>query len=334
MNLKDEITSMAKEMGVHKVGFTSRERLSDGPPSADPGFVLPTARSAISLVVALEQEPIRAYLAKEDQMAHVEDHKKSYITLGKAGISIADFLKQQGYASVSPIPNIEYRQNQPYMAMVPPLSHRYVSVAAGTTAMGWSSNVLAPEYGAAVSLTSVVTEAELEPDPMLDECYCDHCGLCARACPSQYISPREGVELPLGGRLHGHARKGCNLRCVITCGGANGTRSADAKWSTWSYKSLDLPGPGDEEAFERKAKEYAADPKNRLLKAIVYDLESRSFRTWEAFEEFWGKTVLVTCANCMLVCWPELEDRKENYRLLTHSGRVARGESGNPVVVR
>ena len=35
----------------------------------------------------------------------------------------------------------------------------------------------------------------------------------------------------------------------------------------------------------------------------------------------------------MLVCWPKLEDRKENYRLLTHSGRVVRGESGEAVVM-
>ncbi len=100
-----------------------------------------------------------------------------------------------------------------------------------------------------------------------------------------------------------------------------------------SCKVLDLPGPGDEEAFERRAREYAEDPKNRLLRAIVFDLESRDFKTWEEFRHFWEKTVLVTCANCMLVCWPKLEDRKENYRLLTHSGRVVRGESGEAVVM-
>jgi hypothetical protein len=96
---------------------------------------------------------------------------------------------------------------------------------------------------------------------------------------------------------------------------------------------LDLPGPGDEEAFERKAKEFAENPKKRLLRAIVYDLESRGFSTWEDFSRFWEKTVLVTCANCMLICWPNPEDRKENLRLLTHSGRVVRGEDGKPVVV-
>ncbi|MBE0617816.1 MAG: hypothetical protein IH608_07820 [Proteobacteria bacterium] len=58
----------------------------------------------------------------------------------------------------------------------------------------------------------------------------------------------------------------------------------------------------------RKAKEIAEDPKKRLLRAIVCDLESRGFQTWDDFRQFWEKTVLVTCASCMLVCWPNLED--------------------------
>ena len=37
---------------------------------------------------------------------------------------------------------------------------------------------------------------------------------------------------------------------------------------------------------------------------------------------------VLTCGNCMLICWPDKEDRKENYRLLTTSGRVIRGKDG------
>ena len=168
---------------------------------------------------------------------------------------------------------------------------------------------------------------------MVEGDYCKDCRRCAVSCPSQFISPKETDQVTIGGRTYIHNKKGSNLRCVVTCGGANGVRRPDSKWATWSYGVLDLPGPGDEEAFERKAKEYAEDPKKRLLRAIVYDLESLSFSTWEDFSRFWEKTVLVTCANCMLICWPNPEDRKENLRLLTHSGRVVRGEDGKPVVV-
>jgi hypothetical protein len=46
MNIKDEIIDTARQMGIDKIGFTTRERLSDAPLSADFGYVLPEARSA------------------------------------------------------------------------------------------------------------------------------------------------------------------------------------------------------------------------------------------------------------------------------------------------
>ena len=64
VNLKKEITTIAREMGIDKIGFTTRERLADAPPSADLSYVLPEARSAVSLLIAFDKPAIRAYLAK------------------------------------------------------------------------------------------------------------------------------------------------------------------------------------------------------------------------------------------------------------------------------
>ncbi|GAH32304.1 unnamed protein product, partial [marine sediment metagenome] len=96
-------------------------------------------------------------------------------------------------------------------------------------------------------------------------------------------------------------------------------------------KVLDLPGPGEDEEFVRRVLDYGKDPNNRLLRALL-DAEKLEIPDYEAFAQFMA-TFLFTCGNCMLVCWPELEDRKENYRLLMTSGRVVKGDKG-PVVVR
>ena len=53
MNLKEEIVLLARDMGIDKVGFTSRKRLENAPPSGDMGYIFPSAKSAISLAVAL-----------------------------------------------------------------------------------------------------------------------------------------------------------------------------------------------------------------------------------------------------------------------------------------
>jgi len=218
------------------------------------------------------------------------------------------------------------------MAMVPPLSHRYVAVASGLGWLGWSGNLITPEYGATVTLSSVVTSAKLEPDEPLEQGdSCQKCKLCAASCPSYFISPKEEIKVAIAGQTYVHNKKAPNLRCEVTCGGANGISRPDAKWSTWSYKVLDLPGPGYDEAFIHKVLEYGQDPGNRLLKLLL-DVENLVIPDLEHASQFIN-SLLFTCCNCMLVCWPKLQDRKENYRLLTTSGRVIKGERG-PVVVR
>ena len=331
-SLKGEIVSLAREMGVAKTGFTSRERLEDAPPSADLGYVLPGARSAISLVAPLDKSAIRAYLGKKDWMTHVDDMKDTYRRLKTAGLAIRDLLRERGFEAELPYLNFDYRQGQPFAAKVPPLSNRYVAVAAGIGWLGWSGNVITPEYGAPITLATVVTSAELEPDPIAEGgSGCDNCRLCSASCASYFISPKEETTVTIAGRTYRHNRKASNLRCDVTCGGANGAKGPDARWSTWSYHRLDLPGPGADAAFEKAVLEQYEGNSNKMLRVLI-DFEKNQVRDWERYDWIVDK-LLLTCGNCMLICWPEMEDRKENYRLLTTSGRVVKGEQG-PVVVK
>ena len=329
--LKEEIISLAREMGVDKIGFTSRERLSDAPPSGDLGYILPSAQSAVSLAIALDKPAIRAFLGKADIKSHTKDHSNSYRKLMQTGLAIKSLLEERSYEAEVPYINFDFRQNQPFTAMKPPLSHRYVAVASGIGWFGWSGNVITPEYGAPVSLGTVVTSAVLEPDQMVDGDICQNCRLCAATCASHFIAKKDEMQVTIAGHTYTHNKKASNLRCDVTCGGANGATGPDAKWTTWSYHLLDLPGPGDDEAFEQAVLKQYEEAKNKMLKISV-DFQSNQVRDMKQFE-WLVDNILVTCGNCMLICWPDMEDRKENYRLLTTSGKVVKGEKG-PVVVK
>ena len=205
--LTEEITSVARDMGMDKVGFTSKERLQDAPPSGDLGYILPSARSAISLAVALDKVAIRAFLSKEDQMAHVNDHRQSYMKLKKAEEVIQQLLMDRGFEAAAHYPNFDYRKGQPSLERVPFLSHRYVAVASGIGWLGWSGNLITPEYGAPVSLSSVVTSAELEADPLAEGDICQDCRLCVGSCPSHFISKAEETTVNIAGRAQTHNKK-------------------------------------------------------------------------------------------------------------------------------
>ncbi|MDP6101310.1 MAG: hypothetical protein QGH66_07855 [Dehalococcoidia bacterium] len=326
-NLKEEITSVAQGMGMDKVGFTSKERLQDAPPSGDLGYILESAQSAISLAIALDKTAIRSFLSKKDQMAHMNDMRRSYIKLKEAELAIQQLLVDRGFEAAAHYPNFDYRKGQQPLERVPFLSHRYVAVASGIGWLGWSGNLITPEYGAPVSLSSIVTSAELEPDPLAEGDICVDCRLCVAGCPSHFIAKSRETTVTIAGRAQTHNKKAHILRCSVTCGAANGVTNPDAKWSTWSYKALDFPAPsGNDEAFVQKVFEYGKDPSNRLLKATL-ERESFILRDWEHFEQV-SNNVLFTCGNCMLICWPDMADRQENYRLLTTSGRVIKDDTG------
>jgi len=73
------------------------------------------------------------------------------------------------------------------LSLHPSFSHRFGAIVTGIGAQGWSGNVMTHEYGAAIYLGTVVTDAFLQSDPVLPprhftETRCMKCKLCERCC--------------------------------------------------------------------------------------------------------------------------------------------------------
>ena len=325
--LKEEITAIAREMGIDKIGFTTRERLEDAPPSADLGYVLPGARSAVSLLVAYDKGVIRPWLSKQEFWAFDHNRKWSYAKLKSAAKRIQDLLIERGYEATVPLGNSQWRKGRSFEEMVPPLSLRYVAVASGIGWLGWSGTVLTAEHGAATALLSVVTSAKLEPDPPaeIEGDFCRNCRLCAAVCPTRFMSAREEDTVTIAGRTYTHNRKHANFRCMVGCTGLTGVYTPDDEWSTWSHRVLDFGGCDDDEAFKERLLAYAGDPKHRRVKRVIETYARGGVSSWEEYDRRMMVFAPEPCGNCQLICWPELADRKENHRLLTTSGRVHDG---------
>ena len=120
------------------------------------------------------------------------------------------------------------------------------------------------------------------------------------------------MEVTVGGMVHSYNKKRTNLACDITCGAANNASAPDARWTTWSYHFLELPVNGSDKEFEEAVRRLYTENKNRMLKIIV-DAEHMQVRDWE-HHDWLCDNMLITCGNCALICWPDMEDRRENYR--------------------
>jgi len=78
MKLETEIKAFAQENGAALVGIASQERLVDAPPSANPNYMLPSARSIISFAIPLDRKIIRDFLSKKEWLALGADQKRTY----------------------------------------------------------------------------------------------------------------------------------------------------------------------------------------------------------------------------------------------------------------
>lgn len=61
--------------GASAVGVATIDTLAGGPPSTDLTYVLPTARSAISFAVPLNQDNIDLWFSKKSHTKHFKDNK-------------------------------------------------------------------------------------------------------------------------------------------------------------------------------------------------------------------------------------------------------------------
>lgn len=317
--LEAEIKSIARENGAALVGIGSRERLAGAPPSVDPDYTLPPTRSIISIAIPLDRKLIRDFLSKKTWLGHGADRKRIYQKLYIIADRLAEFLRGRGFDARGIDANNIYRPEPGgtdainRVKMVPDFSHRYAAVAAGLGWLGWSSNLVTPQFGAAVYLASVLTSAELEPDPLLETNPCDKCKLCTTVCPVEMLNPRISDSVTIAGREYIHAKKGNNARCIIGCGGYHGL-SPNKKWSTWAPYRVDYPLPDQADELVALSRQVRRADPDKQGKRSLLNQRDKCFNPNEVYID--------TCGNCQLICWERREDREENRRLLLNSGIV------------
>lgn len=115
--------------------------------------------------------------------------------LDQAGYRIASALSAGGYPSVW-IPrdgygSISVLKEKP----VAFFSHRHAAFLAGLGNFGVNNTLLTPEFGPRVRFASILTAAEIEPDPVLEKPLCIRCQRCVEACPVHALG---GEDYPAG----------------------------------------------------------------------------------------------------------------------------------------
>ena len=224
------VKDFAEECGADDVGIAPLDRFEGAPIEMDPRFIYPGAKSLIGLLFRIP----RGYSRGPEEGTHFYQ----YPSLGYGGINedfapqviyeTGRFIEDHGYeaavyrntggrALVSDMdgtPGFKQSSEEHKRAVtysVPArdgfpspdilFQFRIAAFLCGLGEIGYSKMFLSRKFGPRPRFAFILTDAELEPDPIYDgPPLCDRCMACVAACPGKCISPRETVSVTLAGR--------------------------------------------------------------------------------------------------------------------------------------
>jgi len=216
LNLTDEI-KLALSSDMDYIGVASTERFKNAPNGWKPNDLLKSCTSIVSLGLRIGEGVKTANQRAYDGLRHgIYAYMMFGYTflnerLNLAAFRISRLLEKKGHTAI-PIPAAG--PSDPYM-MRGAFSHRHAAVAAGLGEFGWNGLLIAPGAGPRVRLVSILTEAEISPDPMYygnKLCDKDKCGVCISVCPTKAISENESLKIEIGGKSFEYGKVN-KIRC-------------------------------------------------------------------------------------------------------------------------
>jgi len=209
--LTEEVKNYAREVGADLVGIAPVERFKNAPLKISPEGLFPEGKSVIVVGIhhldcAVE---LGGFPTPHDKGPYAIQSSAMNPILDNISFKIGRFLEDKGYKTM-PVAVTNMWRYRPYkdldVSFAPDLAHRYAAVAAGLGEIGWSGLFLSPEFGPRQRITSIITEAELVPDPIYNgERLCDRCMECVKHCPTDAFRKevKKINKIEIGGRIFG-----------------------------------------------------------------------------------------------------------------------------------
>lgn len=212
-----EVKKRAKALGADLVGIGNIERWEGAPLQMDPRQIMPNAKSIIGVGFRVMRGSLRGI--EEGTMF------SNYSAMGYGGITylfmpmvvmnLCRDIEDAGYEALpmghqsdwraidnKGVPRKNYSKPvAPGKAIPDIMVHlRIAAYLCGMGEIGWSKMFLSPEFGPRQRVGIIITEAELEPDPIYaGPNICDRCMACANACPAGAIKKDKSVKVNLAG---------------------------------------------------------------------------------------------------------------------------------------
>jgi epoxyqueuosine reductase len=173
MALSDEITEFLRFHNAHLIGFADLANLPAAPRCNMP--------RAVSFAFAMEPE-IVAGIKDGPTAAYYAEYRTANVFLGELSRATADLIREHGFSAVSSAATDEGIDPKTYSTELP---HKTVATLAGLGWIGKSALLVNEQFGSAIRLNRVLTDAPLPTAAPITESRCGDCRACVEACPAR-----------------------------------------------------------------------------------------------------------------------------------------------------
>ena len=198
------IKERAAELGIDCIAIGNIERFAGAPKLMAPQSIFPEARSVIAVAMRIPRGTYRGIEEGTHWHNYTFYSYNKLNTLFRPHLSyeLCCFIEDHGYEAEPHFPAVPEGNGttrEPVAeGKLPPdvvCSVRVIAAGCGIGEIGYSKVFLTKRFGPRVRLGLIFTDAELEPDPILDTGdICLHCGACVRECPGNAVPSVKDID--------------------------------------------------------------------------------------------------------------------------------------------
>ena len=182
-HLEDNLTPLLMNKGASLVGFADLSML---PP--EPRMHMD---SALWIAVALDPRVVDDIASGPTKLYEIEYHKKNQllVELCREAVKI---LRGWGFEAIPRAPTDE---DIDWIDLRTPLPHKTVATRAGMGWIGKCGLLVNKEYGSAIRMAVVLTDATLEGEEVpIGASYCGDCEECVKHCPANAPTGEDWIK--------------------------------------------------------------------------------------------------------------------------------------------